>query len=435
MNAESYQSVARQIREILRSKFAVDSIFNLASVFVLGISGLLINLFIARHYGADALGVFNLVYAIYIVTALVGALGVPMSCLTYVSQYAEDPAQCGSIVIGALGVTLASATACAVALYAARGAVGSLMSSSDLTTGLAAATPGLWCFIINKVLMNVLNGLREMKAFAVFTMLRYVLICATVPVGAAAGLAGPYVPLCFTVGESVLLPALVVFLATRKSVSLNADGFREWSRRHLSFGLRSFLGGIFAELNTRVDVLMLGYLVSDRLVGIYSFSAMLIEGIIQLPYVLRLNMDPIITRLIVARQFDELGRIVRQGTLWSLLGMAVVGLLAIGAFPILVLFFVSRPEFMEGWIPFIVLMVGTVAFGACLPFSGILIQGGYPGLQTVFIICGCVVNITLNAVLIPLFGITGAAIATSLAFCSMVALLKVFTWYVYGIRI
>ena len=36
--------------------------------------------------------------------------------------------------------------------------------------------PGLFCFAINKVLLGVVNGLRRMRAFAIYTSLRYVLI-------------------------------------------------------------------------------------------------------------------------------------------------------------------------------------------------------------------------------------------------------------------
>ena len=36
------------------------------------------------------------------------------------------------------------------------------------------AAPGLFCFAINKVLFGVVNGLRRMRAFAIYTSLRYI---------------------------------------------------------------------------------------------------------------------------------------------------------------------------------------------------------------------------------------------------------------------
>ena len=54
------------------------------------------------------------------------------------------------------------------------------------------------------------------------------------------------------------------------------------------------------ELNTRVDIIMIGIFMSDEKVGIYSFAALFAEGFYQLLIVLQNILNPI-----MARQFSD----------------------------------------------------------------------------------------------------------------------------------
>src|SRR4030095_6718684 len=64
-------------------------------------------------------------------------------------------------------------------------------------------------------------------------------------------------------------------------------GDARWVVRHLSFGWHALPGNLITELNTRIDVLVLAVFVSDRIVGVYSFVAMLAEGVFQIGVVVR----------------------------------------------------------------------------------------------------------------------------------------------------
>ena len=63
--------------------------------------------------------------------------------------------------------------------------------------------------------------------------------------------------------------------------------------KHLVFGFRGLGAGMFAEFNSRVDVLVIGFFLEDRAVGIYSFAAMLVDGIYHVLAMIRINFNPI----------------------------------------------------------------------------------------------------------------------------------------------
>ena len=60
------------------------------------------------------------------------------------------------------------------------------------------------------------------------------------------------------------------------------------------------------ELNTRVDIIMIGIFMSDEKVGIYSFAALFAEGFYQLLIVLQNILNPLMARNFSESKLDEI---------------------------------------------------------------------------------------------------------------------------------
>src|SRR5580698_2084334 len=153
-----------------------DVVWNLVPVALLAVIGLGLNFAIAAWWGADALATFSLVTTAMFVAAVLGAFGLQYAVLRAVAEAPDDRGRVGAVVVGALVPNIALAAAATAAFVALRGAVARLHGSDDVGAGMLWAAPGLFCFAINKVLLGVVNGLRRMRAFAIYTSLRYVMI-------------------------------------------------------------------------------------------------------------------------------------------------------------------------------------------------------------------------------------------------------------------
>ena len=156
----------------LSSKTARDLSWNYVSFLIMGISGILMNAIVAATMGVAALGVFNQIMAVYVLTSQVAVGGVHYSGLKHVAEYADDPEALGRISWSALFVVCLASVFAAICVYLASGTIGRIMDSPDTGEGIALASPGLIFFAINKVLLSILNGLRRMKAFSVGQGLR-----------------------------------------------------------------------------------------------------------------------------------------------------------------------------------------------------------------------------------------------------------------------
>lgn len=414
--------------QLVKSKFASDSLWNIASVFFLGICGLILNFLIARNYNARVLGIFNLVYAVYILASQFSTLGVQVSTLKHIAEAPDDNNRGQVIIVSAFIVIGFLSSFFAFLLYLIHRWIAEILNSPGLAVGILFMIPGMWCFSINKLFLNVLNGYRKMKIYSLLITLRYCFIILSVAVVTVMNLSGEKLSVVFSVSELLLL---VILLLVMSNLRLLSFGWRAdlifWIKKHILFGSKFFMGGVTSELNTRVDVLIIGYYWSDWHVGIYSFAAMIVEGVNQIPYVFKQNLDPIFAGLMAKKEINAVRQIIRQGRKWVFYGMFILGVALMISYPVATNLLLKNNEFRIGWSVFCILLFGAIIQNSYLPFSGILVQSGYPGLQTILVLSATITNIILNILLVPLFGINGAAMATAFSSILFVVYLRIIT--------
>jgi len=273
-----------------------------------------------------------------------------------------------------------------------------------------------------------------MKAYAFFQALRYLLILAFVVVAIIIGLRGAALAGVLSGAEITLLICLLIY-TSRYFRWGGLTRWAGWLRAHAAFGSKAFLGGVLAELNTRVDVLMLGYFATDSVVGIYSFAAILAEGFYQIPLVLKRNVNPILTKLVAEARIEELQGVIRRGLWLTYPIIAALALAAVGVYPVAARVLVGNAEFLEGWPVFAILMGGIVLIAGYIPFRSLLVQSGYPASDTAVIGLSIASTAILNALFIPMWGMQGAALATGMSFVLSVIYLKGFVRSKLRIRI
>jgi O-antigen/teichoic acid export membrane protein len=414
-----------RLQSVLSGKFQLDLIWNFISLGFMGVSGILLNILIALFYRPSDLGIFNQAYAIYIFASQLAVIGLPPSVLKHVAEHTDEKVICGAIISSAFFLTMVNGLVVAVCLWLSRHFIGNLFSSEELSISLAWVSPGLIFFGINKVFLSAFNGFRRMRLFAVMQSLRFLLMIVVFLFLVFGGWRGDSLAVLFSIAE-ILLFFICMFFIGGFLFSARMHAMKPWFTKHLKFGIKSSFSGILLELNTRVDVLMLGYFASDTLVGIYSFSAILAEGFFQVAMVVTRNVTPILVRKIVKKEFEELRAFIKKGKKLSLIFMVAVGGLLIISYPFWIKLITNRPEYHGGWLVFSILVTGTIAASGYLPFRQILLAAGLPGWHSIMIMILVGMNVLLNNILIPSLDMTGAALATAMAMASLVPLLKVF---------
>ena len=134
-----------------------------------------------------------------------------------------------------------------------------------------------------------------MKLFAAFQLFRTVLLLAGMVVLGLMGAGTAQLPQLLAWAE-LLLFLVVLPISLRSWWPMGGGDVRSAMGESFRFGNKALTGNFLLDINTRVDVFLLGILLNDRAVGLYSFAATVAEGAMQLPVLLRNNINPVLSK-------------------------------------------------------------------------------------------------------------------------------------------
>lgn len=244
-------------------------------------------------------------------------------------------------------------------------------------------------------------------------------IHALVYAGAAA-VALTYRPTLLSIAYALLLASLVEFAAARIAnvrggyVRLTLTGltdgrlYRRILRGALPFGALAVLGIVYF----RVDTLMIQYMRGSTEVGLYGAAFRVLEGVLMLPWAFSLVLLPILSKALARDDWELAGRTVGLAMkVLTYVSLPVAVIVTLGAEELIGLLF-PMPEYGGSVLGLQILIWAAVAVFLSATTSTLINSGPSPQVN-VWIAAGMVAwNVGLNLLLIPVWGLAGAAAAT-----------------------
>ena len=184
------------------------------------------------------------------------------------------------------------------------------------------------------------------------------------------------------------------------------------ARELLSFSLPASMAGMFTVLTLWADRLMIAYFRPAAEVGIYqaaSQTAILFAAILG---GFNLVLAPMIVDLHHKGERARLEELFRVSTKWVLY-ISLPAFLVICFAPRPLMTVVFGPDYARGWLPLVILAAGQMVNAGTGAVGLLLIMTGHPNRWLWLSGTMLLVNIVLNLVLIPRWGITGAALASA----------------------
>jgi O-antigen/teichoic acid export membrane protein len=178
----------------------------------------------------------------------------------------------------------------------------------------------------------------------------------------------------------------------------------------LRFGTRALPGSLAERLQFRADSFLINIILGVRETGIYSVTSGLAETLWYVPNALGTVM--------FSRAVDPRADAGRIASVLTRTTLAVALATAIPAFifgPRLVRA-VYGSQFTDAGVALRLILPGIVAYSVVAVLSRYITGRGKPGTGTLILIGGLVVNVAINLVLIPRYGISGAAAASSISY-------------------
>ena len=179
----------------------------------------------------------------------------------------------------------------------------------------------------------------------------------------------------------------------------------------IRFGVRAWAGGLARSVNTRIDQLLMAYLSTQAALGVYAVAVNVSEALQYLPGAIAMAFAPAVAATAAGERRERTMRTFRGALLITL--VTIPPAMVLGALLLPVVF---GDEFRASIVPFLILAPGAIGFLAMRVFTTALLGAALPGRSSVPPVAALVTGIVLDLVLMPPYGATGAAIASTAAF-------------------
>jgi len=388
--------------------------WNILGFLIIAVCGLAINILITRYFGFAILGYFNILLVFFLVLSQVSSWGIQLSVQKFIPQFRKNNILCKQILTSSFFISLILGMVGAALLYLLKEVPGNIMDNTLLKSGFTFIIPGIYFLTINKIFLSFLNGMRFMKTYAFFSALRpfLMLIFLLVFIGFESNI--KYLGLIFTLPECILL-FFLAFNVRKWFIKLNFVRFRRLLKLQFWYGNKVVLGSIVTNFQSKIDIFILGFFVSNTMLGVYSFAVFVADGFFQIFYVFRTNINPVITNIYYSRTNLLLQRVVKKSIRNFYKIFVVLGLVIAVLYPIILVVFKIENHILSNLLVFYILLTGIVISSGYIPFQFFFNQIGKPKEQTKFLVIIFSITIFLNLSFIPFIGIFGAAVAIFLA--------------------
>ncbi|TIO06280.1 lipopolysaccharide biosynthesis protein [Mesorhizobium sp.] len=388
----------------------------------------------ARWMGSFEYGIFVLVWVTMVIVGNLACLGFHTSVIRFIPEYRERNmlAELRGIVLTSRLFVLVAST-----VIAALGALGVWLLSPFIENYYVVPfILGVICLPMI-AMSDLLQGMSRANSWALFALaptylVRPVLILACMALMLLVGFAPDARTAIFASIAATYATTIgqLIGVTARMDRNIPAGPMKVHFAQWFVVSLPIFLVEGFFFLLTNADVLMVGAYMEPNDVAVY-FATVKTLALVHFVY--------FAVKAGVAQRYaqfthgepEKLAAFARETvswTFWPSLAMALL-LLALGQ-PMLALF---GAEFVAGYPLLFLLVFGVVARAAVGPCESLLTMSGNQNICAAVYAITLAFNIGLNLVLIPLFGLWGAAMATAFAMIFEAGALSFTVWRKLGI--
>jgi len=205
----------------------------------------------------------------------------------------------------------------------------------------------------------------------------------------------------------------ILFFSTRRVVgNMRFSLDTEYLRQIFSFGAKSHVGYVLSMMHYRADILLVGFYLGPVQVGFYSISTALAE---------RLWMGSLAVSTVLFPRLSEKGCESRRNELTPLVARTILLMTGVGAVTLALLArFLVCGLYSEVFLPSVqslqALLAGVVALSVSRVLASDIASRGHPMLNSYVGAASFALNIILNVLWIPRYGIVGAAWASTTSY-------------------
>jgi O-antigen/teichoic acid export membrane protein len=402
----------KQARRIARGSFSVI----LASLSII-VASIFFNAILFRLLGISSYGAYAILLSIYGIAMPLVTLGIFNSVRKHMGEVTKSQkkkvAGCGYLLSLIYSIFTFS-LGCVVVLLLWENDI----IEKELVIPFFVIVIALTFFAFYETSRSILYGLhKESRAESLRIIERLIAYATGLSlIYLGFGILGVFLGILF----SLMIMAVVGYMIVNNYIKINFNvmraGFSKYRYELVSFGGLTLISLLLAQALYHSDILLIGFLLNDTThVGAYKAALVLAEMLWLIPVAFQIVLLHYVSEMWKKKKLNELRMIIQEIAKYVTLAMILFGFgLMVLAGPFLKIYY--GPGVEDSVLPLQILILGSLGFGLARIINPI-IEGTGHIIKGIRISAGIVaLNIGLNILLIPIYGIVGAAIATSISY-------------------
>jgi O-antigen/teichoic acid export membrane protein len=412
------------VRSPFKLRFARDVAATSATQVVKAALAMVAGIVVARYYGAAGRGTVSVLVALASMTILLGTLGLHGSSIYFMGRRAEqsDEIVSNNVVVGTVGGVLCAIGLLVVGLLFRPQLLGTIPAHLFFVSVLAV--PFMY---FNSFAQRIILGAGRVTGFNVSDVVEGLGLL----IGTAAAILAfghdlvPLVGLRVVI-EVLIAAALVVYLRriTSPRFAVNASILRE----QLAYGLRNYASSLLWLFLLQSDIVLCNHYLGSAQTGIYSVAVSL-----GLPVTMIANAVGTLTFQRTSAQPSRSLRVANTNrTLRVLTPLVALPMVAYALVIDPIVKVLYGTGFERAGTVLILLLPGLFAFSIEIVLINFLGGEGSPAIVYLAPLAGLAVNVVANLYVIPRWGISGAAVTSSVGYS--IVLLLLLAYYLRATR-
>ncbi|WP_056934595.1 flippase [Thermococcus barophilus] len=379
--------------------------------------GFLSRVIIAREFSKAEYGVFNLALTVLSIGLVIATLGFPNALPREVAFYREKmPEKVDKLISTALIIVAVNSFVIMMLLIFGSGFIAQVFNEERLGYTLKVVVFALPFSALTGVIISTTQGFGRVREKVYFQNVVYPVLWLTLVLSFAV-LNLPFASIFWAYVLAQSLTCLALFLEVFRVRIFEIKPYfdRKIGIKLVKFSVPLMLTGIAGFIMTWTDTLMLGYYKGSDVVGLYNAAAPLAR---LLPVFLNsaaFLYPAMVSPLYVQGKLEEMKRVYQVLTKWIfLLTLPIFSLMFL--FPETVINFLFGAKYVSASSALQILALGFM-FHTFLGLNGLsLVVIGESRFILISSIVSATFNVILNVMLIPVYGMEGAAVATAASY-------------------
>ena len=394
------------MKDILKGSFIIF-LFKVVGA----ISLFLTNILISRYYGLETLGTFTLIFMLMMVATTISRIGLDIFVVRIIPSLEDKDREISLFLKEVFKIITIGSIIVSIFIFISSDIINKeLFQSIDASNYIMGLVLIILPFTFFNIMPEIFRGFHDIKIYSFFRNLSQNLTM-TILLGIAVLSGLKYSPI-YTLYSAITIITIVMGIVLykflkEKNIDITIDG--KYSDKILIHSYPMFLTSSVMFLMASVDIFMIGHYLNEYQVGIYNICVNLSMVVTFIPMAIGGFISPKIAQAYAKGDTLAIKKLFSNS-------MKLITIVTIPIFGILY----SYPDFflsifgkgaMVATTTLLIVNIGFLSEAMTGPVGFILNMTDNQHLFMKILIIALVINVLLNALLIPIYGINGAAIA------------------------